>query len=429
MSWGASVFIMFSRSTVLLFPALVLFANAAPLRHGRRGTCRSHSTISVSAIPSATATAKPTADDSVTVPASSGDDVTSTIKSTKTSSAIVSPPTTTKALATKGKLSSLFPVPGFSKSWSTSPLASNPLPLSDSTFRPSKEIKALSHSYVAAPDGKKAMQAHFPEGSYTYTHSPQGGISFYAPGPGSVDLTTAKEATFGYSVFFEKGFAFNKGGKLPGLCPYHSHLCLFQIGSHFYADGGDSEEEAVSCSGGRRSSKCFSARLMWRGEAAGEFYTYLPPYTDARFAANKVQCDAVANSDCNPTYGASIGRGAFKFADGAWTTVTERVRLNDVGKANGELELFVNGKSIINLDGLILRDSSAGRIRGIQMQTFFGGKVFNVSQESGTIFMIIALQDIPRTLLHRKHRTPTSPTSLLPSQRLSNDDWNFINPH
>ncbi|KAG6876528.1 hypothetical protein C0992_012529 [Termitomyces sp. T32_za158] len=346
---------MFSRSTVFVLLALVLFTNAVPLRHGRRGTCRSHSTVSVPAIPSATATAEPTADNGEIVPASSGNDATSTIKSTKTSSAIVSPPTTTKSLVTQGKLSSLFPVSGFSKSWSTSPLASNPLPLSDSTFRPSKEIKALSHSYVAAPDGKKAMQAHFPQGSYTFTHSPQGGLSFYAPGPGSVDLTTAKEATFGYSVFFEKGFAFNKGGKLPGLY------------------GGDSEEEAVSCSGGRRSSKCFSARLMWRGEAAGEFYTYLPPYTDARFAANEAQCNAVANSDCNPTYGASIGRGSFKFADGAWTTVTERVRLNDVGKANGELELFVNGKSIINLDGLILRDSSAGRIRGIQMQTFFGG--------------------------------------------------------
>ncbi|KAG5339741.1 hypothetical protein C0989_003855 [Termitomyces sp. Mn162] len=347
---------MFTRSTVLLLLAFVLFANAIPLRHRRRGTCRTHSTASAvasaSVVPSATATA---INDGVDVSLSHGNDATSTIKSTKTSSATVSPPTTTKALAATGKLQSLFPVSGFSKSWSTSPLASNSFSLSDSTFRPTKGISALSHNFVAAPDGKKAMQAHFPQGSYTFGHNPQGGVSFYAPGPSSVDLTTAKEATFGYSVFFEKGFAFNKGGKLPGLY------------------GGDSEDEAVSCSGGRRSTKCFSARLMWRAEAAGEFYTYLPPYTDARFAANKAQCDTVANSDCNPTYGASIGRGSFQFADGAWTTVTERVRLNDVGKANGELELFVNGKSVISLDGLILRGSSAGRIRGIQMQTFFGG--------------------------------------------------------
>jgi hypothetical protein len=111
---------------------------------------------------------------------------------------------------------------------------------------------------------------------------------------------------------------------------------------------------------------------MWRESGQGEFYTYLPPYTDSRYSANKKQCSQ-PNSDCNPTYGASIGRGSFDFAQGAWTTVTERVKLNDVGKANGEIELFVNGKSTISVNGLILRARSAGRIRGIQMQSFFGG--------------------------------------------------------
>lgn len=112
---------------------------------------------------------------------------------------------------------------------------------------------------------------------------------------------------------------------------------------------------------------------MWRADGAGEFYTYLPPYTDGKFAANKRVCNVAPQSDCNPTYGASVGRGSFKFATGAWTTISERVRLNDVGQANGELELFVNGKSVVNVSGLILRDSDAGRIRGMQMQTFFGG--------------------------------------------------------
>jgi hypothetical protein len=76
----------------------------------------------------------------------------------------------------------------------------------------------VPHTYTAAPDGKKAMKAHYPKGSYTFGFDPQGGFSFYAPGPADVDLTTAKEATFGYSVFFPEGFDFNLGGKLPGLC-------------------------------------------------------------------------------------------------------------------------------------------------------------------------------------------------------------------
>lgn len=137
-----------------------------------------------------------------------------------------------------------------------------------------------------------------------------------------------------------------------------------------HLDGGNSDEEAVGCSGGRRSSACFSARLMWRAEGDGEFYTYLPP----SFDANEKVCNIKPFSDCNPTYGASVGRGAFNFGTGKWTTVTERVRLNDVGKSNGELELFVDGKSVINVGGLVLRDSGAGKMRGIQMQTFFGGE-------------------------------------------------------
>jgi hypothetical protein len=108
---------------------------------------------------------------------------------------------------------------------------------------------------------------------------------------------------------------------------------------------------------------------MWRADGAGEFYTYLPP----GFDANNKLCNVPPFSECNPTYGASVGRGAFHFATGAWTTVAERVRLNDPGQSNGEIQLFVNGRSVLEVKGLVLRDSGAGKIRGIQAQTFFGG--------------------------------------------------------
>lgn len=54
--------------------------------------------------------------------------------------------------------------------------------------------------------------------------------------------------------------------------------------------------------------------------------------------------------------------------------IGQRVRLNDVGKANGELEMFVDGQSVVNVGGLVLTNSTSGRIRGMQFQTFFGGK-------------------------------------------------------
>lgn len=136
------------------------------------------------------------------------------------------------------------------------------------------------------------------------------------------------------------------------------------------ADGGDSDDVAISCSGGRRDDACFSSRLMWRTDGAGEMYTYLPPSYDA----NNNVCDVAPKSLCNPTYGASVGRGSFTFEAGKSNPVSMRVRLNDVGQENGELELFSNGESVINVGGLVLRDSDAGRIRGLQVQTFFGGK-------------------------------------------------------
>ena len=120
-------------------------------------------------------------------------------------------------------LQQLFPI-SQNNSWTTAPEAASPLPLSDATFRPFDVIDALTHTYTNAPDGTFAMQAHYPIDSFNFQHMPQGGFSFYAPGPTEFDLTTAKEATFGYRVFFQEGFEFNMGGKLPGLCTYDAFI-------------------------------------------------------------------------------------------------------------------------------------------------------------------------------------------------------------
>lgn len=106
------------------------------------------------------------------------------------------------------------------------------------------------------------MVAYFPKGSINPGNkdAPTGGLSFYSNGPErgrSVtkgqgkwegDLNGAKEVSFAYSVWFEHGFEFNKGGKMPGVY------------------GGTSEESATGCSGGRQEGRddCFSSRLMWR---------------------------------------------------------------------------------------------------------------------------------------------------------------------
>lgn len=121
-------------------------------------------------------------------------------------------------------LAALAPVANVLESWSTAPPAPKPLPLSDSTFRVHNDLAALPHPYVPAPDGQLSIKATYPRGSWNFQNFPQGGFSFYGPGPADVDLTTAKEVTLGYSVFFEEGFEFNIGGKLPGLCASNCHI-------------------------------------------------------------------------------------------------------------------------------------------------------------------------------------------------------------
>ncbi|KAF5324677.1 hypothetical protein D9611_004093 [Ephemerocybe angulata] len=252
---------------------------------------------------------------STTKSSSSGSSTTSTTSSSS------HPSQPTGAPSSGGRLGNLFPV-GYSKSWTTCPKADNPLHLGDDTLQPFSVLRTTLHSYEKAPDGRNAMKAHYPQGSYTFTHSPLGGFSFYTHGHSSVKLADAKEATFGYAVYFPNGFAFNKGGKLPG----------------FY--GGDNDDEATNCSGGRRSDACFSARLMWRTDGVQENCTPTFPQTSLqtkRFAASSPSPNAM------------------------------------IRQSNGELELWVNGKSVISVKGLVLRVRNAGRLRGIQFQTFFGG--------------------------------------------------------
>jgi hypothetical protein len=227
---------MYALKTILVFLAFfAVLVSAGPLphghfshhhrrsvRHARRSSCRAQTTpIPVAVVPVQTPKSN------VAIPdlapgdgSSSAEPKATTTSSTKpTPSPDASNPGSGSA-SSSGSLSldALFPVSDLKASWTTSPLATDPLPLSDSTLKPTNLLSALPHPYVNAPDGKKAMKAHYPKGSYTFTHQPQGGISFYAPG--AIDLTKAKEATFGYSVYFEDGFGFQKGGKLPGLCKW-----------------------------------------------------------------------------------------------------------------------------------------------------------------------------------------------------------------
>ncbi|KAH8111192.1 hypothetical protein DFH11DRAFT_1690460 [Phellopilus nigrolimitatus] len=218
--------------------------------------------------------------------------------------------------------------------------------LSDKALNVIKVQSGMTHN-VVTQNGKTAWEAVYPQGSWNPSQHSARRLRLL---PCAV-AGGANEIVFGYSVMFQDGFEFNKGGKLPG------------------AFGGDGDS-AFGCSGGRQDarSKCFDGRLMWRTNGTGELYTYLP-LTDANAAAQLAVPGTIANSD----YGYSVGRGAYSFPTNEWVTVMERVKLNTANQTDGEIKLWVNGQAVISLTNVSLREDAGATIQGMQFQTFFGG--------------------------------------------------------
>ena len=91
-----------------------------------------------------------------------------------------------------------------------------------------------------------SLQISFPQGSIDPANTPVGGAQFYAT---PLDITKAQNVSLQYSALFPANFDFVLAGKMPGLY------------------GGP-----TGCSGGNAATNCFSTRLMWRQEGAGELY-------------------------------------------------------------------------------------------------------------------------------------------------------------
>lgn len=139
-----------------------------------------------------------------------------------------------------------------------------------------------------------------------------------------------EEAYLKYYVRFPAGFDFVKGGKMPGLFGG-----TVTSGQHI-PDGANG----------------FSTRYMWRAKGAGEVYAYLPTSKE---------------------HGTSLGRGDWTFPTGRWIRVEQRVKLNTVGKSDGQIQVWMDGVQVASHTGLKFRTTSKLKIEGIFFSTFFGG--------------------------------------------------------
>lgn len=86
----------------------------------------------------------------------------------------------------------------------------------------------------ALPAPKSAYQATYPKGSINPTATIPGGFGFYLSGEQSFTSklkgSAPKEVVMSYRLMLEKGFQFQKGGKLPGICTSLFLLyCLIRV--------------------------------------------------------------------------------------------------------------------------------------------------------------------------------------------------------
>ncbi|WWC62149.1 uncharacterized protein I303_104741 [Kwoniella dejecticola CBS 10117] len=231
-------------------------------------------------------------------------------------------------------------------SWALPPTFSDMSPFKVSTYAAGKHNMAILQGspMKSSADGgnftedewdasRNALQILYPQGSINPGNKPQGGSEFYAT---PLDVTRATNASLEYSVYFPHDFDFVKGGKLPGL--YGGHK---------------------GCSGGNAAEDCFSTRLMWRAGGQGELYLYVP-----KDKQTPQLCQTPPKSICESTYGLSIGRGAWTFAKGDWTTVRQDIWLNTPGQNDGGFNIWVNGQLVITANDVRYRENGDSCIQG-----------------------------------------------------------------
>lgn len=143
----------------------------------------------------------------------------------------------------------------------------------------------------------------------------------------------------GYFLFFENGFDFKKGGKLPGLC-----------GGKCYTGGKDPSD-----------GNGWSARIMWRKNGYAEQYVY--------------------HSNQKGQYGDSFlwsdSGNPVKLTPGQWHWIVTKVTMNQIVNgivySDGEIETWLDGKKVLHQENLTFRKNENVHINDMYLSTFHGG--------------------------------------------------------
>ena len=164
--------------------------------------------------------------------------------------------------------------------------------------------------------------------------------------------SSARVVVFRYRVKFKEGFDFVRGGKLPGLA------------------GGTAPTGSTQADG----FNGFAARMMWRTDHEGN------PGDPVQTKANLVQYVKHTTSGSNndgrqedSLYWTDENGDRVEIEAGRWYRMTSTVILNRVGRANGRIKSYLNGKQVLDARNLEFRYTNDMKIDVLYLSTFFGG--------------------------------------------------------
>jgi hypothetical protein len=183
--------------------------------------------------------------------------------------------------------------------------------------------------FIEVKDGSKACKNVYPEGQYGTTGNGGTGTIYESYPEG---MTDQDELYLSYNLFYEPGFDFGLGGKLPGM-----------MGENYPLSGTLITYD-----------QSFRIMMMWASGGGLQFYAY--------------------HHDNETIYGDSNGLfPGVTLPTGEWVNLTLRISLNDPTVRNGFCEAFVNGRLVSTFPDLNLRNYDYYHIDILYVETFMGG--------------------------------------------------------
>jgi hypothetical protein len=185
---------------------------------------------------------------------------------------------------------------------------------------------------IQSIDGTKVLASYFKKGTWG---SANGGLNQWGDFKDSPDDITELYWTF--RIKYQSDFDWALGNKLPGV------------------GFGTVKTAASGGSGPNIKDKGASLRLMQVQGGKLKLYVY--------------------HHSMREQYGDDMGAGEFgQLKKGVWQELTVRVVANDNGKANGIMQVWLDGALVASVQNIEMRkNSSPQKIGGILLNTFMGG--------------------------------------------------------